>query len=362
MDASFRPCCPPQSVLYPAFGSDTLVGTTTVFFSDASPASRAAAASFANLANSGAFDQYFKSAWDGYIGDTYVGLPTSYSAASVSLVDSVQVASLLAFTPRDAPPPPPAKFKVVEVPRVPSPPPPPPSPPVPVAIIEQVPATLVLTPYAGTKFSVRDQVVCVNATDTSGESCTYWDRARDFSSLSPSDTIWSAAPNQRFSVALTSDKRLSGVSREMLLVESGAVLSLQELVPGRVFVWEIQPAGTGTFKISVAGGAATDAQTPSLLVPASNVLSYQYSDAPISPTIQTAGGRVIYDESPINFVVNIGTRLLEGPGRAPEMIVIEGANSSSSVYGKSWKIKLPIVHANHLFLSISTVGTKLALH
>ena len=173
-----------------------------------------------------------------------------------------------------APPPPP-------IVRLPPPPPPPLSPPSP------GPLVLTLMPsFAVAQFAV-DQIAC----DNSG--CTPYDRRIEYQPIASSVTVWQAMKGVPFSVVLTASRAISGVTTASLAASGFRVTQVVELSPGRQYLFDLVPSGTGNFSLSVPAGAVVDlgivarrrllGSSPG---PASNSLVVAHDDTPPKPSFQ----------------------------------------------------------------------------
>ena len=187
------------------------------------------------------------------------------------ITTSVQMSGLaLTWT---APPPPP-------IVRLPPPPPPPLSPPSLGALV------LTLAPsFAVAQWAV-DQIAC----DSSG--CTPYDRRIAYQPVLSNATAWGAMKDMPFSVVLTSSRAISGVTTASLSASGFQVTQVIELSPGRQFQFDLLPAGTGNFSLSIPAGAVVDLGTAgrrllaSSPAPASNSLTVSYDSTPPKPTFQ----------------------------------------------------------------------------
>ena len=173
-----------------------------------------------------------------------------------------------------APPPPP-------IVRLPPPPPPPLSPPSP------GPLVLTLAPsFAVSQWAV-DQIAC----DSSG--CTPYDRRIEYQPIASNVTVWQAMKGVPFSVVLTASRAISGVTTASLVASGFRVTQVVELSPGRQYLFDLVPSGTGNFSLSVPAGAVVDLGIVarrrllgSSPAPASNSLLVAHDDTPPKPSFQ----------------------------------------------------------------------------
>ena len=173
-----------------------------------------------------------------------------------------------------APPPPP-------IVRLPPPPPPPLSPPSP------GPLVLTLAPsFAVAQFAV-DQIACGNS------GCTPYDRQVEYQPVTSNITAWNAMKGEPFSVALTASRPITGVTTASLAASGFQVTQVVELSPGRQYLFDLVPSGTGNFSLSVPAGAVTDlgiarrqllSSSPSSSP--SNSLTVFHDTSPPKPTFQ----------------------------------------------------------------------------
>ena len=187
------------------------------------------------------------------------------------LSSSVQITGLaLTWT---APPSPP-------IVRLPPPPPPPLSPPSP------GPLVLTLAPsFAVAQWAV-DQIAC----DSSG--CTPYDRRIEYEPVASNVSSWNAMKGMPFSVVLTASRAIAGVTTASLAASGFRVTQVVELSPGRQYLFDLVPSGTGNFSLSVPASAVTDlglsrrrllASSPAT---ASNSLTVAHDDTPPKPSFQ----------------------------------------------------------------------------
>lgn len=265
--------------------------------------------------------------WDGTILSTFIGLP------KLTVIIRLINASDLSFYVGDL-------FPTLLTPAKPAHIAAPPPPPLQLSALSQQPfaAQLILRPHGTTLQNViRDQVICQNVTDLL--SCALYDRARSVEDVLPDQTSWNAVRNLRFNVSLDSNKVLSRLSTRSVVVTGGAVTGFFEAIPGRRWIFEVLPAGTGTFSVKANKKEMQDTMYPSVTPLDSNTLTYDHRDVGPAPKIVT-NDKLIFSTLPVVFAIDIGTQILEGPGRVPDMFTVTAARGSpitsiTSVYGET---------------------------